>query len=186
MKSSKFKAQSSKLQFKILPLLRDSAIYQMPGGKNLRFGIFILIFAFCFLNFYGCAGLSKKQDSTPKNLGLLEPSSILKFSDVPVPTGFKLLPQKSYSFESSGVRVGVLRYQGKANPDQVVNFYKEQMPMYNWNLLNVIEYGDRLINFDRENETCNVALLPKGNTLTITVSLGPKPQIPKKANKPVK
>jgi len=48
--------------------------------------------------------------------------------------------------------VGVLKYQGKTNPDQVVNFYKEQMAMYNWNLVNIVEYGQRLMNFERENE----------------------------------
>lgn len=144
----------------------------------------LLLYYSIVLLLFGCAGVSNKEGTIPKNAGLLEPSSMLKFTDVPVPVGFKLLPQNTYSFESSGVRVGVLKYQGKANPDQVVNFYKEQMPMYNWNLLNVIEYGERLLNFERENESCIVTLLPKGNAVTITVSLGPKTQIlPKKATK---
>ncbi len=133
----------------------------------------------------GCAALTNKNKSMG-NPALLEPQAMLRFSDIPVPVGFKILPQDSYSFESSGVRVGVLKYQGKANPDQVVNFYKEQMPMYSWNLLNVIEYGDRLLNFDRESETCIISLLTKGNNVFITVSLGPKSAIPKKSNKPVK
>jgi len=111
---------------------------------------------------------------------------VVKFSDIPVPAGFKLLPFNSYSFQSSGVRVCVLKYQGKAGPDQVINFYREQMPMYNWNLLNIVEYGDRMLNFDRDNETCVVSLLPKGKTVLITVSVGPKPQLPKKPAKPVK
>ena len=133
----------------------------------------------------GCSTVSDNKIST--NAGSLSPQSVLKFTDVPVPVGLKILPEKSYSFESSGVRVGVLKFQGKADVDQIVNFYKEQMVMYNWNLLNVVEYGDRLLNFDRENETCVITLLTKGRTVIITVSLGPKPQnTPKKATKPVK
>jgi len=145
----------------------------------------IALLGYSVIALTGCAGISGKDDMS-KSPAILEPSSILKFSDVPVPAGFKLLPQNSYSFESSGVRVGVLKYQGKASPDRVINFYKEQMPMFNWNLLNVIEYGDRLMNFERENETCIISLLPKGNTVTVIISVGPKPQIPKKPNKPVK
>ncbi|MFA5145170.1 MAG: hypothetical protein WC723_04110 [Candidatus Omnitrophota bacterium] len=142
----------------------------------------------CALGFLGCADLSNKNDNLSKNSNLLEPSAALKFNDVPVPMGFKSLPQGSYSFETSGVRVGVLKYQGKANPDQLINFYKEQMPLYNWNLLNIVEYGDRLMNFDRENETCIISLLSKGSTSIITVSLGPKPQqiSQKKPKQPVK
>jgi len=143
------------------------------------------LLAFSIFCLMGCAGMSKREGGSSTS-GLLEPSTMLKFSDVPVPAGFKALVQDSYSFESSGVRVGVLKYRGKADPDQVVNFYKEQMPMYNWVFLNVVEYGDRLINFERENETCIISLLPKGSHVTITISLGPKSQPYKKANKPVK
>ena len=147
--------------------------------------IFFVFLCFCILILEGCAMFSKKESETGIS-ALLEPQSILKFGDIPVPVGFKLLARDSYSFESQGVRVGVLRYQGKANPEQVINFYKEQMPMYNWNLLNIIEYGERLLNFDRESETCIVSLLSQGNKITITISVGPKSQVPKKSDKPVK
>ena len=148
--------------------------------------ILVLFATFAFL-FLGCAMMSQQDKSISSNPLTLEPQAMNKFSDIPVPSGFKSLPAQSYSFENSGVRVGVLRFQGKADPDQIVNFYKEQMVMYNWNLLNVVEYGDRLLNFDRENETCVITLLTRGKTVIITISLGPKPQnTPKKAVKPVK
>ena len=120
----------------------------------------------------------------------LEPQAILKFSDVPIPTGLKPLPQISYSFENAGVRVAVLKYQGRANIDQVINFYKEQMPMFNWNLINIIEYGQRLLNFERENETCIITVQVAGfwnEEVLVTISLGPKSQnLARKAKTPVK
>lgn len=134
----------------------------------------------------GCAGLSKKN----KDMGapeFLEPQAALKFADLPAPAGFKLLAEESYTFESSGIRVGLLKYQGKANIEQVVSFYKDQMPMYNWNLANAVEYGQRLLNFERENESCIVTLLPNGRRTGITIALGPKSQVkPKKSDKPIK
>ena len=147
---------------------------------------YVIVFLFIF-SLLGCAGFSNKKDGLSKNSSYLEPSSVLKFSDVPIPVGFKSMPQDSYSFESSGVRVGVLKYRGKVNPEQVVNFYKEQMPMYNWMLLNIVEYGQRLMNFEREGESCIISLDPKGNNIVLTISLGPKSQIlPKKPKEPVK
>ena len=147
--------------------------------RNLIF----LIFAF---GLCGCASTSRKNNIA-KNDALLEPSGMVKFVDIPVPSGFKIMPLDSYSFESAGIRVGVLKYQGKANSDQVVNFYKEQMPMYNWNLLNIVQYGEMLLNFDRDNETCIVRLMPKGNNITVSISLGPKSQFsPKKTKEPIK
>lgn len=133
----------------------------------------------------GCAAVPTK-DAPLSNPAMLEPSTMLKFADIPFPTGFKLLSQGSYVFESAGVRVGLLKYQGKANVEQVVNFYKEQMLMYNWNLLNTVEYGERLMNFDREQESCIIGILAKGNNIIITISVGPKSQISQKVEKPVK
>ncbi len=130
----------------------------------------------------GGANLSKK-DKDVTSPAMLEPQANLKFSDVPLPAGFKLLPKESYSFENAGVRVGLLKYQGKADTDQVVNFYKEQMAMYNWNLLNIVEYGDRLLNFERDTETCVITLISKGRSITIVISMGPKSQFPGKTEK---
>ena len=150
--------------------------------------LFFLISTSCLLAtaLTGCSTFSDSKDVNSTNPAMLEPQSILKFSDVPVPVGLKNLPAQSYSFESSGVRVGVLKYQGKNNPDQVVNFYKEQMAMYNWELLNVVEFGQRLMNFDRESESCIISLSPKGNSITITISVGPKTQRPAQRNKSLK
>ena len=138
----------------------------------------------CFLLTIVLMGCSTLSDSK------LEPQAILKFSDVPVPVGLKPLSQTSYSFENAGVRVGVLKYQGRANIDQVINFYKEQMPMFNWNLINIIEYGQRLLNFERENETCIITMQVAGfwnEEVLVTISIGPKSQnSSKRAKSPVK
>ena len=151
--------------------------------------LFFLPATFCILTsaLLGCSTLQDNTNTKSGNPESLEPQAIMKFTDIPVPVGLKSLPQHSYSFESSGVRVGVLKYQGKNNPDQVVNFYKEQMVMYNWNLVNIVEYGQRLLNFERENETCIITLEPKGSTIILTISLGPRSQtLSKKSKSPVK
>ncbi|MFA5411651.1 MAG: hypothetical protein WC321_07365 [Candidatus Omnitrophota bacterium] len=144
----------------------------------------LVVFLFGIFGLTGCAALSgKNRDTAPE---ILEPQAVLKFGDVPIPAGFKAVPQDSYSFESSGIRVGLLKYRGKADVDQVINFYKEQMPMYNWRLLNVVEYGQRMLNFDREQESCIVSLFAKGKAVEIIISLGPKSQSPKRAERPIK
>jgi len=121
------------------------------------------------LTLSGCASLSNKNDLSP-----LKSQVLLKFQDVPIPANFKLQQQGSYSFESSGLRAAVLKYKGQASLEQIVNFYKEQMPMHNWVLLNTMEYGDCLMNFDRDEESCIISISSKGNNSIISISLGPK------------
>ena len=146
------------------------------------FSFFIIVFILA-----GCTEVVKKDNQPGTTSGLIEPQSVSKFGDIPVPSGFKLLPQNSYSFENSGIRVGLLKYQGKGDPEQLINFYKEQMVMYNWRLLNIVEFGERMLNFDRDQETCIITIQPKGGkNLLITVAVGPKAQSGKKEGKLIK
>jgi len=142
------------------------------------------LLAACFLLTAVLTGCATTPDAR------IEPQAVLKFSDIPIPVGLKSLPLASYSFESAGVRVAVLKYLGRGNIDQVINFYKEQMPMYNWSLINIVEYGQRLLNFERENETCIITLQTTGwwnEEVLVTISVGPKSQnSARKAKTPVK
>jgi len=117
----------------------------------------------------GCATL---PSSNPDKA--LEPAAALRFADIPVPAGFKLIPNQSYSFENAGVRVALLKYKGRGTLDQLLNFYKEQMSLSRWNLLNISEFGQRLLNFERDNETCIVTMESRFGGTFITVSVGPK------------
>ncbi|MFA5199044.1 MAG: hypothetical protein WC432_05850 [Candidatus Omnitrophota bacterium] len=152
----------------------------MKLSKKPFLPVAILFLILCVIS--GCATSSDSR---------LEPQSTLKFSDLPIPVGMKALPQESYSFENAGVRAAVLRYQGKGDIEKVLSFYKEQMPMYNWNLINAIEYGQRLLNFEREGESCIITLQTVGlwnEGVLVTISLGPKSQtaIKKKERAPLK
>jgi hypothetical protein len=133
----------------------------------------ILLFALS-LGICGCVTVQQQ----PFEVKSLEPSAALRFSDIPVPSGFKILPKESFILESGGVRAGILKYTGKADAQSVVLFYRNQMPIYNWALLNVLEYGDHMLNFERENESCVITIKPAGGRAELVVSLAPKSPLP--------
>jgi hypothetical protein len=141
----------------------------MEEAMISKFKYVIALVAFMFF----IAGCTTFRASNPDKV--LEPSSVLRFSDIPIPAGFAPMKQQSYSFENAGVRVGLLKYKGRGTLDQVQNFYKEQMPLSKWNLLNISEFGQRILNFERENETCIISIKSELMTGTvISLSLGPK------------
>lgn len=125
----------------------------------------------------GCASLkgmfkgssTRTQASQPP-----EVSAILKFDDVPVPDGFRFIANESFAFQTQDVRVGLLKYEGKADPDAIVRFYKEQMPLYNWEVVNIIEYGKRLLNFEKDGQSAVVTIEPRGGKVIITIAVSPR------------
>jgi len=99
-----------------------------------------------------------------------------RFKEIPVPKNFKQIPQSTLAFESTliGIRVGTVKYRGTAPLQQVIDFYKEQMPRYGWALQNSLEYGNIMLNFGKINETCLINLSSQGDSVNIDITLGPK------------
>ena len=126
----------------------------------------------------GGAGKTSSKDYGESAVGLLLSES-LKFDDVPVPAGFRLNVKDSFAFQNNTVRVGVLTYLGKADPQGIINFFKEQMPLYNGRLLNLIEYETVQMLFDKADETCVIILVP-GRTNSLKISVAPKSKGKKK------
>lgn len=141
------------------------------------FLIFILLFSLA-----GCATIKEKvhpesrlaeeeEVYTPITLPATEK---LRFHDIPVPKGFKLVSSKSFIFQTEDTRVALLKYIGRAKLHNIVEFYKEQMSFYNWSLLNVVEYGKSVLNFERRGQTCIVTIESQGLRKAITISVAPK------------
>ena len=145
---------------------------KMGAGMKLRLHLALLFVL--ILSLSGCVVTPQKETTVIQGL---KPQSTLSFSDVPTPAGFEILPQESFILKSEGTRAGLLKYTGEAELKDVVYFYKNRMSAYNWDLLNVVEYGDLMLNFERENESCVITLKQKGTNIEILVSLSPEPPV---------
>ena len=136
--------------------------------------ILILIFSVA-----GCAAikggdLSELEEEEGYAPTALAVTAKLRFSDVPVPAGFKLIQNKSFVFQTEGTRVALLKYSGRAKLQDLVDFYKEQMLLCNWELLNVVEYDRSVLNFERGGQTCIITIGSRGMKKIITISVAPK------------
>lgn len=124
----------------------------------------------------GCATTyeARSYDKDSASDTALDVASVLRFDDVPVPVGFKILDSESFAFQNDVTRVALLKYAGSRHADQAVWFYKEQMPLYNWSPINIIEYERRILNYEKESESCIVTIESKGRKSIITIAISPK------------
>ena len=107
----------------------------------------------------------------------LKMASNLKFEDIPVPHGFKIDQHNSFAFQTGSTRLGVLKYKGNAAADRIVAFYKEQMPVYNWDLINIIEYGRRMLTFERAQEICIITIEPTRGRVSLVIAISPRSKV---------
>ena len=83
----------------------------------MRNRLIIIIICGVLISLNSCTFFSKREEATvgPQ---VIEPQLTGKFSDLPVPSGFKFLYKHSYSFQSGNVRMAVFRYSGRKNAEQ--------------------------------------------------------------------
>ncbi|MCK4249040.1 MAG: hypothetical protein KAX15_04605 [Candidatus Omnitrophica bacterium] len=118
-----------------------------------------------------------RSDTVDMNvLEQLQVAVDLRIDDIPVPVGFKLDLDDSFAFQNDYTRVGLLRYSGRAGVDEVVDFYQEQMPLYNWVLVNVIEYERSMLNFEKDKQSCIITCEGSRSRTVLTIATAPKSQ----------
>ena len=122
----------------------------------------------------GCASTGSRRSSDTEMPKTLQVATLLKFQDVPVPTGFRIIAADSYIFDNNVTRLGILKYSGRAHSSKVIKFYRDQMPLYNWRFINLMEFNTCVINFDRDDQTCTIIIEPGHLSTYVTVSVAPK------------
>ena len=138
----------------------------------IKFSLISILVVMIFIT--GCATMSSRDRGSSISSKQLEVAAFLKFDDVPIPNGFNFVARESFAFQTQDFRVGLLRYEGKANPDEVVLFYKEQMPLYNWRTVNVIEYDRRVLNFEKDNQNAIITIDAQGSKVALTLAVSPR------------
>lgn len=156
--------------------------------RNLNF---TLILAGIVFLFYGCAALSATDMSTTSsdepNFAEEEQSGTeietnkdksstapYRFTDVPVPSKFKLDRKRSFIYESGSIKAGFIIYTGWASLDALVDFYKTEMLTYDWELVSIFEHTDVGMVFAKEGWNCSVRLTSRSlGGSKIEIQIGP-------------
>jgi hypothetical protein len=121
-----------------------------------------------------CSGLSSAGESAKPTP--LEVAAQLRFTDLPVPGGFKFLSSRSWDYERGTLRLCAHLYEGRARSADVAEFFRSQMPVSNWRLVSEhLDRGQRVMNFSKTNETCVIRIADRGmkTSLSVTIDQGP-------------
>jgi hypothetical protein len=126
----------------------------------------------------GCArfGAATTADTeqSPGLAGAIPLAPDFRISDIPVPAGFVFDREHSFVFQDSAMEVGKMQYSGKEAIGDVAQFYLDEMPRYNWTLLNVTEHNVIFLDFTKEGKACQVLLTPKARGTLIQATFYPK------------
>lgn len=81
-----------------------------------------------------------------------------QFTDVPVPSKFKLDRERSFIYEAGTFKAGAITYTGWSKIEALVNFYKNEMSDLGWEIISTFNYKDVTLIFAKVGWNCTVRI----------------------------
>jgi len=150
-----------------------------------KFVVLSVVFA---LAFGGCALFQKAGPESPTQTKQEGPNQIFYgFPDLPVPKELAFVNEKSFIYETPTFRAGVLFLTGNVDLASLENYFKVNMSKNGWRYINSFRYKDVVLNYVKEDKTCNIKMSRGAFMSDVEIWIGPadKGSI-QKANDPVK
>jgi|GEM_PF-2387584 len=98
-------------------------------------------------------------------------------ADIPVPAGFKMDLKHTFYNSTSGIRTGYVTYGGRGEAAQLVEFFKDNMPISGWALVREStdpNSGSYILHFEKEGEGADVRITPGYFSSEFVVTFTPR------------
>ncbi len=97
-----------------------------------------------------------------------------RFTDIPVPAKFKLLREKSFIYQAGTIKAGIVTYTGWSKLETLIDFYKKEMPSFDWEIVNIFEHENVTLLYAKEGWNCTVRIYSKNlGGSKIEILIGP-------------
>ncbi len=125
----------------------------------------VALFLFAQWALFGCASSSKKEGGTASSETALR-ASFSGFQDVVIPSDIAVDKKKSQVYSAGKVKVGLLTFTGRVDPDSLSDFFQNNLPRSGWKLMTTLKDRDHTLIFLRDDRVCLITI---GETWFTTV-----------------
>jgi hypothetical protein len=109
--------------------------------------------------------------SEPKQEGLNQ--VFYGFPDVPTPQELNLISDRSFVYETSALKTGVLFLSGNVEIQSLENYFKINMPKNGWRYVNNIRYRNIILNYVKDDKMCNIRISKDTFSADVEIWVGP-------------
>jgi hypothetical protein len=134
-----------------------------------------MVVVLLMVGIYGCNNLFSYRTVRDREPEVKQPiATSYRFEDIPLPPGMTLNRKESFLYETRATKTGLLIYEGRGEMEKVSNFFKQQMPKYQWRLVSNFELHNVMLTFIKEGWSSIIYILPQeGEMKRIEIRVGP-------------
>jgi hypothetical protein len=107
----------------------------------------------------GCSLFQRYNPSSPAQPKQEGPNQLFYgFPDVPAPSELSIIGDRSFVYETSTFKAGVLFLNGNVDLQSLENYFRINMPKNGWRYVNSFRYKDIILNYVKDDKICNIRL----------------------------
>jgi hypothetical protein len=95
------------------------------------------------------------------------------FSDVPIPRELELVRDRSFVYETSNVKAGVLVLSGNIDIDSLEQYFKANMPKNGWRLVSDFKYATVILNYMKDDKAALIRMSRENFSTVAEIWVGP-------------
>ncbi|MCS7280291.1 MAG: hypothetical protein NZ583_01490 [Desulfobacterota bacterium] len=126
---------------------------------------------------FGCAHFEKAKVAEGEKKAKEGPALnqvFYNFPDIPIPKELELVSDRSFIYESPGIKAGVLVFRGNVDVDSLQNYFKINMSKNGWRFVNSFRFREIMLNYAKDDKTCTIKISREGFTTDVEISVGPQ------------
>jgi len=135
----------------------------------------LILLAVAVLFVPGCESFwGKGGQSQTSNTRTETPNTMFyTFPDIPVPKELSFERDRSFIYETAGLKTGVLVLTGNVDLSSLENYFKVNMVKSGWKYLNSYKYGSVILNFLKEDRASTIRITRETFTTQSEIWVGP-------------
>jgi hypothetical protein len=105
----------------------------------------------------GCASTPPKEGGAASSETALR-ASFSGFEDVLIPSDISVDRKKSQVYSAGKVKVGLLTFKGRVEPDSLADFFQNNLPRNGWKLMTSLKDREHTLIFLKDDRVCLISI----------------------------
>ena len=115
--------------------------------------------------------LTGQQEELPKNEG--PNAAYYSFPDIPVPKELELIRDKSFVYETSNLRTGLLVLSGNVDLNSLEQYFRTSMAKNGWRFVNGFKYATVILNYLKDDRAVHIRISRENLSTWVEIWVGP-------------
>ena len=123
----------------------------------------------------GCETIKRYTGQEEKPLPKSETPNVTYYSfpDIPIPKELELVRDKSFVYETSNLRTGVLVLSGNVDINSLEQYFRTNMAKNGWRFMNGFKYATVILNYTKEDKAAHIRISRENFSTWVEIWVGP-------------